>query len=342
MNTTNSGGWEWGGAEFLSQLFGGGRPAGQRHGEGRGRGGPCGAGWAGMSGERPQDRPPNRDWRDDDDDERSGGGGWTGKFGPDGPFGPSGPFGANGPFGEHGPFGPGGPFGPSGPFGPGGIFGGKGGGQRRGGGNRMKRGDMRTAALFLLAEQPMNGYQIIQTLDERTGGAWRPSSGAVYPALAQLEDEGLIEAFQEDGRKAYRLTDAGRAEVDAAGDRPRPWEAAGDQAKRPMFAPGTGSVWSSLGQLAMAAHAVTQGGDQRQVTRAVELIDEARRALYRLLAEETPPASPDAPTGDATGSEQGTDGEEILEGTVESTGEPPAAPSGDVWRDATGDEPAQG
>lgn len=350
MNTTGAGGWEFNGAEFLNQIFGGGRAApGQRPDEVHGRGGQCGAGGAGMSGERPQDRPPSRDWREDDDRPSHGAGGWAGKFGPEGPFGPGGPFGAGGPFGERGPFGPGGPFGPSGPFGPGGIFGGKGGGQRRGGGNRMKRGDMRTAALFLIAEQPMNGYQIIQTLDERTGGAWRPSSGAVYPALAQLEDEGLIEAFEMDGRKAYRLTDAGRAEVDAAGDRPRPWEAAGEQAKRPMFAPGTGSVWSALGQLAMAAHAVTQGGDQRQVSRAGEMIDETRRALYRLLAEEAPPqdasAADDPDRPDSPRSDGHT--EEVLEGTVESGAassatDAPSEPAGDVWRDATGDDPPQG
>ncbi len=231
------------------------------------------------------------------------------------------------------------------PFGPGGMFGGKGGGQRRGSGSRMKRGDMRTAALFLIAEQPMNGYQIIQTLDERTGGAWRPSSGAVYPALAQLEDEGLIAAFQEDGRKAYRLTDAGRAEVDAAGDRPRPWETAGEQAKQGHGSPGTGSMWSALGQLAMAAHAVTQGGDQRQVAQGVELIDEVRRALYRLLADE--PQS----NGPATKTESE---EEILEGTVDADPQASSdtsrdtskdtsrdAGSGDVWRDATTQDSGQ-
>ena len=59
-------------------------------------------------------------------------------------------------------------------------------------GPRVKRGDVRAAALALLAEEPPNGYQIIQEISERSGGVWRPSPGSVYPALQQLEDEGLI------------------------------------------------------------------------------------------------------------------------------------------------------
>src|SRR5690349_3208445 len=98
-------------------------------------------------------------------------------------------------------FGPGGPLGPGGPFGP------------FGRGRRARRGDIRTAALLLLAEEPRNGYQIMQELEERSGGAWRPSPGSVYPALAQLEDEGLVRVEEVDGRKTYALTDAGRAYV---------------------------------------------------------------------------------------------------------------------------------
>lgn len=180
-------------------------------------------------------------------------------------------------------------------MGPGGLFG-RGAGQRRRGGARMKRGDVRTAALLLIAEQPMNGYQIIQTLGERTGGVWRPSSGAVYPALSQLEDEGLIEAIEIDGRKAYQLTDAGQEQAQAAQERPRPWDFAEDRACGNTWTAGAGTVWAAVGQLAMAAHAVVQGGQPEQVTRAAELIDDTRRQLYRVLAEEAPekPAAADA------------------------------------------------
>src|SRR5450432_1778489 len=93
-------------------------------------------------------------------------------------------------------------------------FGGPGGGGRgRGRGRKARRGDIRTAALLLLAEEPRNGYQIMQEVEERSDGAWRPSPGSVYPALQQLEDEDLIRSEEIDGRKLFRLTDAGQAQL---------------------------------------------------------------------------------------------------------------------------------
>src|SRR6202048_332236 len=116
-------------------------------------------------------------------------------------------------------------FGP-GPFGDfgGGPFGGWGRGPR-GRGRKARRGDIRTAALLLLAEEPRNGYQIMQEVEERSDGAWRPSPGSVYPALQQLEDEGLIRSEEHDGRKLFVLTDEGRVQVEQRKpDKPAPWE----------------------------------------------------------------------------------------------------------------------
>src|SRR6266446_675789 len=98
---------------------------------------------------------------------------------------------------------------------------------RRHRGPRAKRGDVRAAALVLLAEEPRNGYQIIQEIESRSGGVWRPSPGSVYPALQQLEDEGLIRAVEADpGRKAFELTEEGRAYVERhADDLAAPWDA---------------------------------------------------------------------------------------------------------------------
>src|SRR5271154_6699150 len=109
-----------------------------------------------------------------------------------------------------------------------GSRGGFGGGPGLGGGRRARRGDIRTAALLLLAEEPRNGYQIMQEVQERSGGMWSPSPGSVYPALAQLEDEGLIRTEEHDGSKLFALRDGGRALVSERGaDRPAPWEQAG-------------------------------------------------------------------------------------------------------------------
>src|SRR5271157_1182876 len=109
---------------------------------------------------------------------------------------------------RHGGFGPG----------PGGFGGFPFGGGPRGRGRKARRGDIRTAALLLLAEEPRNGYQIMQEVEERSEGVWRPSPGSVYPALQQLEDEGLIRSEETDGRKLFRLTADGEAYLKDRGE----------------------------------------------------------------------------------------------------------------------------
>ncbi|MGB4780393.1 PadR family transcriptional regulator [Microbacterium sp.] len=147
-------------------------------------------------------------------------------------------------------------------------------------GTRMSRGDVRAAVLALLAEQSMHGYQIIQEIEQRSGGVWRPSAGSVYPTLQLLSDEGLITAEEAGGRKTYALTEAGRAEADAAADRPAPWEAPGQRDGARMTAlPKAGF------ELAQAAAQVGSTGTPEQVQQAVEILDEARRRLYALLAQ---------------------------------------------------------
>ena len=86
--------------------------------------------------------------------------------------------------------------------------------------HRVRRGDVRSAILALLDDRPMHGYEMIQELEERTGGRWTPSAGSIYPTLQLLEDEGLVTAEEVDGRKVYSLTDSGRRPSRA--DRGRP------------------------------------------------------------------------------------------------------------------------
>jgi DNA-binding PadR family transcriptional regulator len=88
-------------------------------------------------------------------------------------------------------------------------------GRGRGHGRRLGRllehGDLRFVVLALIAEQPRHGYELIKELEDRTGGAYRPSAGVIYPTLSLLEDEGLIRpAGGETGRKLYEPTDEGR------------------------------------------------------------------------------------------------------------------------------------
>jgi DNA-binding PadR family transcriptional regulator len=179
-----------------------------------------------------------------------------------------------------GPFG-GGPFG-AGPFGAGGPGGGGPFGGRHGRGRgRARRGEVRVALLLLLAEEPRNGYQLMQEIEERSDGRWRPSPGSVYPTLAQLEDEGLVRVSDAEGQRRFELTDAGRAHLENRAPEPAPWEASDEDGENPL---------SELGPLviglAKAAWQVASTGDERQRARAIELLSETRRGLYRILAED--------------------------------------------------------
>jgi len=144
---------------------------------------------------------------------------------------------------------------------------------------RMARGDVRAAVLALLAEQPMHGYQIIQEIEERSGGSWKPSAGSVYPTLQLLADEGLIEAAEQGGRKTYSLTEAGRAVADEAGT--PPWESSGARAGSASF----GALPKAGVDLAGAAAQVARTGTPEQVQQAIDVLDEARRRLYAILAD---------------------------------------------------------
>ena len=149
-------------------------------------------------------------------------------------------------------------------------------------GTRAGRGEVRTAVLALLAEQPMHGYQIIHEIEERSGGSWKPSAGSVYPTLQLLADEGLISAEENNGRKIYSLTDAGREAV-ADTDTSAPWDAS---ASTPGRGHGHAALPKAGVELAQAAAQVGRTGSPEQVKEAVTVLDDARRKLYSILAQD--------------------------------------------------------
>jgi DNA-binding PadR family transcriptional regulator len=146
----------------------------------------------------------------------------------------------------------------------------------------MRRGDIRTAILAVLTEGPGHGYDVMQNLEDKTGGAWRPSPGSVYPTLQLLEDEGLVRSTERDGKRVFEITDAGRAEsaerIEQAGG--TPWELAGKGPKRNR------ELRDSLGQLAMAFKQITMVGTPEQVDRGLAILDDARKQMYQILAGE--------------------------------------------------------
>jgi DNA-binding PadR family transcriptional regulator len=160
------------------------------------------------------------------------------------------------------------PFGPpgEGPFGP---------------GRKARRGDIRTAALLLLAEEPRNGYQIMQEVEQRSEGVWRPSPGSVYPALAQLEDEGLIRSEEIDGRKLFAITDQGRASLaKRGGEAPAPWEQMSGDISDDAF-----EIRHLIRDVAYAFAQLMRTGSDAQIAKAREVLSAARRDLYRILAD---------------------------------------------------------
>jgi DNA-binding PadR family transcriptional regulator len=135
------------------------------------------------------------------------------------------------------------------------------------------------ALLLLLAEEPRNGYQLMQAIEELSGGRWRPSPGSIYPTLAQLEDQGLIRATERDNANLFELTDAGRTHLNEHREHVPPWIDANDSK---AFQ----ELRSQDGQLHVAAMQVAHAGEDAQVAAAADVLAEARRSLYRILAED--------------------------------------------------------
>jgi DNA-binding PadR family transcriptional regulator len=147
----------------------------------------------------------------------------------------------------------------------------------------IRRGDIRPLILAALATKPMHGYEVIQALEAQSGGRWRPSAGSVYPTLQQLQDEGLVSSAEVDGRRTYTLTDDGR-QAAAATPAPDPWsdDEAGDERDLPRAGM----------QLVGAVMQVHRLGSAQARAEATRILADARRKLYRLLAddESEPPA----------------------------------------------------
>ena len=165
----------------------------------------------------------------------------------------------------------------------GGPFGrGRGRGPGRGPG-RGGRGDVRNAVLALLNDsaEPMNGYQLIGAINERSDGLWQPGPGSIYPALGLLTEQGLISPVEHDGSRLFTLTDAGRAYVAEHADEVNaPWERVA-QPHKPLL-----DVRDQLDQLHLALQQVALAGKPNQVEAARSILDQARRDLYRLLADD--------------------------------------------------------
>jgi DNA-binding transcriptional ArsR family regulator len=153
-------------------------------------------------------------------------------------------------------------------------------------GPRARRGDVRAAVLALLAEAPHNGYQLMQEIERRSGGAWRPSPGSIYPALSQLEDEGLVRSEPEGTGRLFHLTEEGRAAPQ--GEDSTPWETVSEGVDSDAW-----ELMRAMKQVGLAAWQVAHAGAPEQRVAAQRILTDARRALYGLLADGgEPPREP--------------------------------------------------
>lgn len=166
-------------------------------------------------------------------------------------------------------------------------------GAPQGPGRRMRRGDIRAALLRELAEGPAHGYELINRLEERSGGVWRPSPGSVYPTLQLLEDEGLVRSEERDSKRVYELTEEGRTEVSERAGRAKgaPWEEWVREGLGKMDGlRGLRQAGEKIGPLvaplAMAVRQVAMGADPAQLDRVASVVRKATSDIYRILSED--------------------------------------------------------
>ena len=169
-------------------------------------------------------------------------------------------------------------------FGPGGR--GRGGRKGHGGPRRgfFRQGEVRLALLSLLDDGPAHGYELMKRLEERSGGMYKASAGTVYPVLQQLEDEGLVRAQEEDGKKVYHLTDAGRDELKLHQEAiDRIWKRAGGWKEWGVhMGPESAEIWSTWGRLTKSAFKAAARADLDETEKIREILERARKELEAL------------------------------------------------------------
>jgi len=153
--------------------------------------------------------------------------------------------------------------------------------------HRARRGALGMAVLTLLAERPMHGYELITVLEDRSGGRWKPSPGAIYPALGKLEHRGLITSTEHDGKRQYELTEAERTVVTEFGQSGggAPWD-------EPELG-GHGDLRRAIAELVGPARQIGRFGTSTQTEAAATVIKDATSRLYKILADGPSEPTPD-------------------------------------------------
>jgi DNA-binding PadR family transcriptional regulator len=169
-------------------------------------------------------------------------------------------------------------------------FGRRGEGESEGEGRGRRRmfdgGELRLVMLLLMEAEPRHGYDIIRDVESRTGGAYAPSPGVVYPTLTLLEEIGQVEARPSEGaKKLFGVTEAGLAHLNANRAEAEAALARLDALGRKDEALDAGPVHRAMGNLKAALRQRLSGEAEKPLLFAIaDAIDEAARKIERLEA----------------------------------------------------------
>jgi DNA-binding PadR family transcriptional regulator len=149
------------------------------------------------------------------------------------------------------------------------------------GDHRMRRGDIKFVLLSTLLKRPMHGYEMMQDLEERYEGRYRPSPGSVYPTLQMLEDGGFVTSQVIDGKRVYEITESGRKMLEERGD----LEESEIDPNDPR------AEWGELREAVRKFMAAVQQGlrqidDRKTRERIKEVLDDARKQIYSILQDD--------------------------------------------------------
>lgn len=152
--------------------------------------------------------------------------------------------------------------------------------------SRTRRGDIKFILLEFLSERPSHGYDLIKAMETRYGGFRRLSPGSVYPTLQMLEEGGYLTSTQEGGKRTYTITDEGR-QLLAERAQKEDSDSPGNAFKN--FTAGKPQEFIELRNvatdLASAVMQVARSGNLEHMKRVRELLEQAKREIYLMLAE---------------------------------------------------------
>jgi DNA-binding PadR family transcriptional regulator len=148
---------------------------------------------------------------------------------------------------------------------------------------RTRRGDIKFILLELLSERSQHGYELMKELEARRGGFRRSSPGSVYPTLQMLEEGGYLTSEEVDGKRVYTITESGRQFLRDRNPQSYSRDADNRFTEKPSELI---ELRRTLTEVNDAVTQVARSGNLEQANRVRDLLIQAKREIYKLLAEQ--------------------------------------------------------